>query len=472
MIFLKKLTPFTLPFLLAACGNDDLDPSDLQTPNIYEFSSLTDPSAESSVEYKEVITRRILINELDHLIGSEYLQTIGAAPGGKDAVIELLNRIYKIGTKDQTNNLVSVNLYNEQSEATPINGAPLLSGLTLLQTTFADLPPNINLQDVMPGLAYDLPYRAENNADYGELIGWSKHDVNDEDLLPDTLIQLWFERIATFASDGDDTTTYFEANLDYKTLIVQFLSATLFYPQAAAFHLNEQQGLLTENSNTGQPYTELQHHWDLAFGHYGLARNAKTLGPNQISEQADNDSNGGGTIDLYSEYNFAFAQQAALKDIQATFVDANYSTKTLQAFLAGRHLIDLNYSDNTQLHNFRAKINVQANNILTNWENSLAATMVQNINELSQSVNYIGISPSLDQTYANQWANLKARSLGLQFNANSQLNREDLEMLHGHIGNAPAINRSQIPSNLNELFSARTLLQTQFNFSEENILAW
>ncbi len=471
MIFLKKLTPFTLPFLLAACGNDDLDPSDLQTPDTYEFSSLTDPSAESSVEYKEVITRHILIKELDHLLGSEYLQTIGATQG-KDAVIELLNRIYKVGTKDQANNLVSVNLYNEQSEATPINGAPLLSGLTLLQTTFADLSPNINLQDLMPGLAYDLPYRAENNADFGELIGWKKYDVADEDLLPDNLVQYWFERIATFASDGDDATSFFEANLDYRTLIVQFLSATLSYPQVTTFHLNEQQGLLAENSNTSLPYTELQHQWDVAFGHYGLARDAKIIGASQISQQADNDSNGDGAIDLYSEYSFSFAQLAALKDMQATFVDTNYSTKTVQAFLTGRQLIDLNYSDNTQIHNFRAKINTQASNILINWENSLAATMVQNINALSQSVNYVGLSANLEQIYASHWASLKATALSLQFNKNSRFSEANLILFHSHLGGGPIVDRTRIPYHTSDLFDARLLLQAQFNISEDNLNIW
>ncbi len=472
MIFLKKLTPFTLPFLLAACGNDDLDPSDLHTPDTYEFSSLTVPSAESSVEYKEVITRHILINELNHLIGSEYLQTVGATQG-KDAVIELLNRIYKIGTKDQLNNLVSVNLYDaESADATPINGTPLLSGLALLQTTFSDLSPNINLQDVMPGIAYDLPYRDEFNADFGELIGWEKFDVGDEDLLPDALIQHWFERIATFASDDDDSTSYFEANLDYKTLIVQFLSATLSYPQVATFHLNEQQGLVAENSNIGQPYTNLQHQWDLAFGHYGLARDAKSLGASQISEQADNDSNGDGTIDLYAEYSYAFAQHAALKDMQSTFVDTNFSTKTVQAFLTGRQLIDLNYSDSTQIHNFRSKINEQASNILTNWENSLIATMVQNINALSKSVSYVELAPSLEQTYATQWANLKATALSLQFNENSPLGEDKLEALHSYIGSSPIIMRAGIPYYTTDLFDARTLLQSQFNISQDNINAW
>ncbi len=471
MIFLKKLTPFTLPFLLAACGNDDLDPNDLQTPDTYEFSSLTDPAAESSVEYKEVITRHLLINELDHLIGSEYLQTIGATQG-KDAVIDLLNRVYKIGTKDQANNLVSVNLYNEQSEATPINGAPLLSGLALLQTTFADLSPDINLQDSMPGLAYDLPYRAEDNTEHGELIGWDIVDMHDEDLLPDALIQQWFERIAVYASDNDATTNYSKYNQDYKTLIVQFLSAALTYPQASTFQLNEQQGLLSENINSDQPYTALQHQWDLAFGHYGAARDAKILGPDQVNQLADNDSNSDGNIDLYSEYNFAFAQQAALKDTQAIFTDTNYSTKTLQAFLTGRQLMDLNYTDNSQNYNFRSKVNIQAGNILTNWENSLAAAMIQNINGLSVSVQYVELVPNLEKTYAIQWANLKTLSMALQFNANGQLSREDLETLQGHIGRDPIYNKGQIPSHTRELYSARTLLQTRFNFSEENTTAW
>jgi len=471
MIFLKKLTPFTLPFLLAACGNDDIDPSDLQTPDVYEFSSLTDSSAISSVEYKEVITRHILINELNHLLGSEYLQEIGATKG-RAAVLELLNRIYTAGTGALTNNLVNVNLYNDQSEATPINGTPLQSGLIPLQTTFADLSPNINLRDAMPGLAYDLPFRDENNSFLGEFIGWDINDVNDEDLLPDAMIQSWFNSVATLASDDDDTTTYYENNFNYRELIVQFLSSVLFYPQAATFHLNEQQGLFAENINISAPYTELQHQWDLAFAHYGFARDTKTLGPNKVSEQADYDNNGDGSIDLYSEYSFNFSRQAALKDIQATFVDTNYSSKTIQAFLTGRQLIDLNYIDSSQVQNFRSEINIQANIILDNWENSLAATMVQSINLLSQSVQFIELDPDLEKIYATQWAKLKATTMGFQFNNNSQFSVDNLKAFHDYIGKTPIKNRSIVTYYLTDLFDARLLLQAQFNISEDNVNAW
>ncbi len=470
MTFLKKLTPFTLPFLLVACGNDDIDPTDRYIPETYEFRSLTDPSAVSSIEYKDVITRHILINELDNLIGSQYLQTVGVTLG-KDAVMELLNRIYKIGTKDQPNNLVSVNLYSEQGEATPINGTPLLSGLPLLQTTYADLSPNINLQDSMPGIAYELPYKNEINTDFGELVGWRKNEVVDENLLADTLIQNWFEEIATLASDDDDATRFIRSTFDYKTLIVQFLSATLFYPKVATFHLNEQHGLLSSNTNTNQPYTELQHEWDLAFGYYGFSRDAKAIGINQIAKQADNDSNSDGTIDLYAEYNFPLAQQAALKDTQATFADTNYSTKTLQAYLTGRQLIDLHFTDNTEIENFRAQINVQASDVLINWENSQIATLVQYVNSAALSTKFIEV-PLFESLYATNWANLKALSTSLQFNSNSQLSSEDIVELSNHIGDAPIFNKTQIANHLKSLYSARTLLQTRFNLSEENMNVW
>ena len=111
----KKVALISLPLLLTACGDDDLDPDSINAPDVYNFTSLTDPSAVSSVDYKEATTRLVLIEELNYLIGSQYFLEYAESHGKDDAII-LLNRAYTEGTKSSfINNLASVSLYTGNS---------------------------------------------------------------------------------------------------------------------------------------------------------------------------------------------------------------------------------------------------------------------------------------------------------------------------------------------------------------------
>ncbi len=126
MKILKGTTLFALPLLLVACGNDDLDTISIQAPDVYEFTSLLDPSAISSVDYKEATTQLILINELDHFIASDALQ-VG---NSKEDALSKMNSLYKSGTQTfAINNLLTSDIYSTENKATELHGLTLDSNI-------------------------------------------------------------------------------------------------------------------------------------------------------------------------------------------------------------------------------------------------------------------------------------------------------------------------------------------------------
>ncbi len=436
MAFLKNLTPFTLPLLLAACGNDDVDPNAINTPDIYEFSSQTVPSMASSVDYKEATTRLILINELKHLIGSDYLQSYGKDKT-KVQVINLLNRLYLTGTKSGDNNLANFNLYDlhdpddaEEPGATPIKGIAIESELPLLQSSFANLAANVNLKDKMPGIVSDLIYKdSEDNADF---IGWQITGIFDDNALPDEMIQQWFDIIGELAADGDDNTKFIKNGIDYQQLVSTFLLGAISYGQATNQHLyiNAESNNASDANDDG--YTPLQHHWDLAFGYYGAAKHLGQLTQTQIIEKPDhnfvNDS-----IDLYSEYNFDFPINAALRDQAMILADTDYSGITNTAFLTGRHIIQSNFQE------MDMDYSSYASTIVENWELSLTATILHYLNKTRVDLAVYQIYPILFDDYAYSWSTLKGLSLALQFNPQSKLSYEQLNDFQNKLKTTPKI---------------------------------
>jgi len=466
MNFLKKLTPFTLPLLLAACGNDDLDNSGIQAPNAYEFSSLTDPSAPTSVNNKEVITQLILIKELEYLIGSGQLQ-ITAQTGGKQGVINLLNRVYEGGSSSLKLN----NLYDSSSTATPING--ITTDLEKLQTDFSSLPSSINLKSNMPGINTDLVYRDDNDSSLGNLIGWGISGIlnKDEDQLGDKMIQAWFASIAVLAAD--DSTTIFRTNgLDYQALVTSFLSTAIPYFQTTNILLNPKVGLKASNSSQGQ-YTDLQHNWDLAFAYFGASHQYKLNSKSQNATDNGRDSNGDEHIDLLSEFNFTHAKNTAIIDNSSVFSDVNYSQTIMQAFLDGRQLIDEHLSTNDE--ELLSQLNIQADIICKYWERAMAAKLIHHLNLSDIFANVYGQHPTFDESYAKNWAYAKSYALALQFNPNSIITFDELaaeDGIHTLMTQNPETRSGNINSYRVKLLTARDNIANIYGFSETNALNW
>ncbi len=467
MNFLKKLTPFTLPLLLAACGEDDFDTSIIQAPNTYEFTSLTDPSASSSVAYEEVTTQMVLIKELEYLIGSGHLQTT-AQSGGDQAVIDLLNRIYDSGSS----NITATNIYNSSSSATPING--VTTTIDKLQADFSSMHAGVNLKSKMPGVNTDLIYRDSEDSSLGNLLGWSMTGIlnKDEDELSDKMIQDWFANIATLARNNPDTTTYRSNAIDYQALVTSYLSTALPYFQVTNILLNPEVGLKASNTSQSQ-YTALQHNWDLAFAYFGASRRYK-LNSKSINALAKGiDSNGDERIDLFSEFNFTHARNAAELDNNAELSDTNFSQTIMQAFLNGRQLIDEHITTNND--ELLTEINIQANIICKNWEQVMAAQLVHHLNLTTQFIGFYGQSPTLDAAYAQHWAYAKSYAIALQFNPNSIITFEALtatDSIHQLMSQSPETRLGILSAYKNKLLTARNQMATTYSFSDRNTQTW
>ncbi len=471
---LKILTLSSLPLFLLACGNDDEDTFSINAPDTYAFTSITDPSAASSVDYKEATTRNILIKELEYLIGSDYLQEVGQAQG-QAAALELLNRIYIKGTLDVPDNLATTNLYNQQSEPTPIMGLTFSSDLTSLQQNFSDLEPNVNLQNHLAGIKKDLFFRNDNDDTYGDLIGWYINLLSDEDEAPDRMIEQWFGRIATLASDSDPDTRFIEGNQDYQQLVTVFLSGAINYFNATQFHLHSEQGMQANNTTGGSTtyYSDLQHQWDLAMGYYGASRDIKNLKFQQVSSQADNDSNQDNVIDLYSEVNFSYALEASYRDRDGPLGDIKFTPITTQSQLNGRQLIDdqLNLIPSTTTEPLES----QTETLLQNWEKVIAATILHYLNTTANEAALFKLNDFEydEQYYITQWSALKAHALALQFSPFGTLSKQELIDIHTDLGTGPEISNPNFLNNQFTKFSnIRSTLVERFEFSNESAGNW
>jgi len=464
MKFLKRLTPFTLPFLLAACGDDDLDTSGIQAPNVYEFSS----RSASSVDYKEVTTQMVLIKELEYLIGSGHLQTY-ALGVSEEGIINLLNQVYEGGSS----NLIANNLYDSSTTPTPISG--ITTDLDKLQIDFSSFPENVNLKSKMPGENTDLIHRDSDDSQIGNLIGWSISGIlnKDEDQLSNKMIQAWFASIAKLAKDEPGTT--FRSNgFDYQALVTSYLSTAIPYFQATNILLNSESGLKANNTSQ-DPYTALQHNWDLAFAYFGASRQYKTNNKTQNSSANGLDGNGDEHIDLFSEYNFLHAKTTANLDNTTVLTDTDYSQIIMQAFLNGRQLIDDHIANGNET--LLSELNNQARIIRKYWELSIAAQLIHHLNNTSQLVTFYGQNAVIDAAYARSWAYTKSYAIALQFNPSSiitfdQLTETQTTGIHALISQSPETTASKLRSYQIKLLTARDLIAAIYDFSETNTLNW
>jgi len=425
MTFLKRLTPFTLPFLLAACGDDNLDPNAINAPDMYEFASLTNPSSVSSVDYREATTRLVLIKELEYLIGSDYLQEYGAdLNNSKEDVVLLLNRIYEGGSSNLSEN----NLYGPSTTVTTIKGINFTSDNTP-DFSDASLMTNINIKDAVS----------------------AKDNVQ---------IQEWFEHIATLAVDQDADTRFISNGFDYQALVNGYLSVVMPFNQVNNIYLATN-NLATDNSReiSDLPYTQLEHNWDLAFGYFGtLASGQKSSLQNIIISN--------GSVDNLDSYAFDFAAATAQRDLNSPFRDVTFSQSIMHHFLNGRATISLN-----EEHNYFPEQNTLINNhaekILYNWERALAATLIYHIENMINN-RYI-----TDQ-YDYHWAMMNSYTQAIASNENSLISAELIATLTNNKAAFPQDSdeiRKQT-TYLEGLYYAEQSLITSYDFTETNVNAW
>lgn len=459
-----------LSLMLSGCGDDNENPYYIDAPSTFDFISKTDPSAVSSVDYTSAATVNILIREIDAFIDSEEIITIAQDPNqGKNKVIEALNMFYDVGTSASSdNNLKTYNIYTGSSSATPLRSFNL--NTETLQSDFSQLADNISIKKLIPGIRYDLHYRDDIDENLGDFMGWSILGYQDEDLTPNALIETLFEHIARLAvnNTNNNQAFYIEAKKDYKALLISFLKHSIPYSEVINYHLNHSEGLKKDNIKSENPYTDLEHEWDLAFGYYGLSK-APSLKP-EVTTRPYFDDNSDQVIDLLSEYNFSLPIYAAQSDLNSPYAETDFYNQINNAFLQGRYIIQENFSSNLQSN---ADFNSSVNIINDTWGKILAARTIHLLNKFSADVLKMGEdNESSEADFGRNWGELKGIILSLQFTPNSPISPDNMKTLQDNIGMAPEIRNNLKNGYFAKLIEARSIIQESYDFSIEDTGAW
>ena len=439
----------------------------------YESKSLT---GISSVSYTGQIARQLLINDLSKLIGAELSDASTFDTNGtfvnRDEVINALNSYFDVADYDV------------------VSQRPLLTLTTpsSLQSMLVDLSSSSkNLVGKVAGNDATGQHKDWNN---GEFVGWGTKGSTT----PEQLIRILFGMLADNAQTqldgavrqdpfGNDITniSLTSDGLDLKQLIQKFLLMSVAFSQGVDDYLDNDvagKGLLSDHTDTTKAYTSLEHQFDEAFGYFGAARNYLDYSDEEVAAkggrddyQLYHDTNGDGSIDFNSEYNFSQSTNASKRDRGATVAN-DFSKTAMTAFLQGRKLlndtagVDLTEAQRTELYGYR-------DTVVDTWEKAIAATVVHYINDLRSDLEKIGTD---DFSYANtakHWSEMKGFGLGLQFNKTSLLSDEDFAMVHSIMGDMPVlIGEAEVTAYRVSLLTARDLLQAAYAFDADNVANW
>lgn len=350
----------------------------------------------------------------------------------------------------------------------------------------------------------------------GEFFGWT--DGMDADPLPVELVDVFFANLNAEATDGTspqiDTAAgpvsldvvYVDAEgRDYRQLIQKFLLGAVTFSQGTTDYL-QTDFQAANTQETGAAYTVGEHNWDEAFGYFGAARDYNDYTDDEIrASGADrrveyqngyHDLDGDGNIDLLSEFNFGNSTNCAKRDAGAT-VATDFTRQVFDAFLAGRVILSDAAASGTLSDTQYAAVQEQATVAAQTWEKCIAATVVHYINEVIAEMNKFSGDSFADlnnfKTLAKAWGEMKGFALGLQFSPESPFRNgevagidvDDLKQVLSLMGDAPVLaDGSQngaapggtaaqaVSDYIDDLETARGILQTAYGFDEQNVLNW
>lgn len=347
-----------------------------------------------------------------------------------------------------------------------------------------------------------------------EFFGWTTG--LDASPLPVELVDYWFERLATEATDNAspqiptasgsvalDTVTVDAWGVDYRQLVQKFLLGAVTFSQGTADYLKADFATMLSQEGSAA-YTEAEHNWDEAFGYFGAARDYGDYTDNEIraggterrAEYANGyyDSNGDGAIDIRSEFNFGLSTNCAKRDAgtAANTNPTNFTQTTFDAFLLGREILKNAASSGSLSADAQAALDAQALIAAQTWEQCIAATVVHYINDTLGAIasfdTEAGTFADLSsfKNLAKYWSEMKGFALGLQFNPESPFRAddsavEDLRQVLSLMGDAPVLADGTqageafaggVEQYVQDLEQARLLLETTYGFDSENVANW
>lgn len=415
---------------LSACGSDEEpDPTEeegqIEVPQAYVFDSRFEEGV-SSVSYSGQVVRNLLLQDLKATTDSV----------GKDGARSI--------TEDDMLQLYS---YDDALNLTSLTST---GSTPALENKYSSLSTGKNLVGKISG---------------DPVIGYNK--------TADELVRDWIKQIAENSEDSNKLGTAMayttDDGVDMSQMINKVLIGAVPYYQATGVYLNSLLERDNSEARDGEdPYTAMEHAWDEAFGYFGAARDYARYSDEQLAGSVDDftfDSNGDGSIDFKSEYNFGLSRNAGKRDKGASGVDL--SKQIFDAFLAGRTAIT-NQGSVEEISAFRQTAS-------EGMEKVIAATVVHYINDTLSDMSEIGTA---DENIANlnkHWAEMKGYTVALQYNPFKLISDGQLRELHGIMGEAPkydAPGSSGYNTQVANYERAKVVLQTAYGFSSENMKNW
>ena len=391
--WLTVLLAVTTMFL-ASCGSDD-DNDDaanelveqqqgIAVPQAYVFESRF-AAGESSVAYSGQVVRNLLLQDL-----KAFTDSLGK-DGARPATLQDMLQFYE---------------YDDALNLTSLTGT---GALPPLENKYSSLSTGKNLV----GKISDEP-----------AIGYNR--------TADDLVREWFKIIADNSQDADKLGTpaiyTTDDGVDLTQMINKVLIGAVPYYQATGVYLN---GLLerdnSEARNGTDAYTAMEHAWDEAFGYFGAARDYARYTDEHLAGSVDvftYDSNGDGSIDFKSEYNFGLSRNAGKRDKGGSGV--NLTQEIFEAFLAGRTAI----ANQGTVAEISAHRQAAANGM----EKVIAATVVHYINDTLSDMSKLGTAEENRTALNKHWAEMKGYTVALQYNPFRLINDGQLAELHGIMG--------------------------------------
>ncbi|MDB2364009.1 DUF4856 domain-containing protein [Flavobacteriales bacterium] len=331
------------------------------------------------------------------------------------------------------------------------------SGQTVRLKLLAELETKISEATTSHVTEQDLLDIYENNNALFADIASSKNLSGKTATEADVLVRAWFSEIDSLSEAGAGYTT--ADNVDLKQMIGKVLMGGVFLNQALDDYLvavnTDDNSTVTEGKGT-----DMEHHFDEAFGYFGAMRNYNNYSDDENKSPGEFDANSDGNIDPSSEKNFYFAFTAVKRDLGSAALGSDatdYSRSLFNAWLTGRH--GITNQDYTSRDEAIATIKLD-------WQKIIAATTVHYINDFTADVTNASSQEDINKHYAE----MKAYFMMLSFVTGAEI-ESDYDAVMTHFGDSPDefTNNTALLANLE---TARDLIQAAYSFTDTQAAAW
>lgn len=440
-------------------NDDDVVGDDDDAPTIYSFPSRLGDGSDS-VAHSGQTFRHVLIQDMKGRIGG---------------MTERLNIDWFPAEGDVVGEMDFYFRFDGDSSAEMLHG--ITTAPAPLQDTYVDISSGKNLVGKLAG-----------NDAVGQHVDWSTDFFGwGGSASPEALVVDWFGQLEDQViswSNGDypkdpggapvSSVFITEEGTDLQQLLQKFLLGAVAFSQGADDYLDDDEpgkGLLSDHDavEDGSNYTALEHAWDEGFGYFGASRDYGMWPDEQIAMLEGRDTvDVDGAVDLTKEVVWGHAQNAAKRDRCADCTaPSDFTKRAWDAFLGGRAYIagrsgTLSTDEVSELAVFRDEA-------LAAWEETIAATVVHYINDMSTDLEGELTGDGFANT-AKHFSEMKGFALALQFNRLSPLTEPEFVELHELLGDAPDL---VDPAGYgDDLLAARALLGTAYGFDAGNLVAW